>query len=84
MGVLAMLGFNELQLYVGHTFAYSDHEDEWRESSAFTAEDMQWPNHTSHKKGIDFGCPRPSLSLVTLQSAWWPRRLNQQADPLAP
>ena len=51
--VLAMLGFNELQLYVEHTFAYSGHEEAWRESSAFTAEDMQWLNHICHMKGIE-------------------------------
>ncbi|MDE0615091.1 MAG: family 20 glycosylhydrolase [bacterium] len=53
VGVLAMVGFNELQLYVEHTFAYSGHEDVWRESSAFTAEDMQRLNLICHLKGID-------------------------------
>lgn len=53
VGVLEVLGFNELQLYVEHTFAYSGHEDVWRESSAFTAEDMRWLNRVCRTNGID-------------------------------
>ena len=53
VGVLEKLRFNELQLYVEHTFAYSGHEDVWRDSSAFTAEDMQRLNHLCHLKDID-------------------------------
>lgn len=32
--VLAALGFNELQLYIEHTFAYSGHKEVWEGSSA--------------------------------------------------
>lgn len=53
VGVLATLGFNELQLYIEHTFAYSEHEAVWRESSAFTAKDMQRLNRICHVNGID-------------------------------
>ena len=34
-----MLGFNELQLYVEHTFAYSGHREVWEGASSFTG----WP-----------------------------------------
>ena len=53
VGVLTRLGFNELQLYVEHTFAYSGHEDVWRDSSAFTVEEMQRLNHICQMKNID-------------------------------
>ncbi len=51
--VLAMLGFNELQLYVEHTFAYSGHEVVWKQSSALTFEDMQRLSRICQKTGID-------------------------------
>ena len=32
---------NHLQLYVEHTYAYTDHEEVWRDASPFTAEEMR-------------------------------------------
>ena len=52
-GALALLGFNELQLYVEHTFAYSGHEIVWRESSALTFDEMQRLGRICQEEGID-------------------------------
>ena len=42
VGVLAALGFNELQLYIEHTFAYSGHQEVWEDASPLTADDLRW------------------------------------------
>ncbi len=39
---LASLKFNQLQLYVEHTFAYDGHEVVWKDASPLTAEEMRW------------------------------------------
>lgn len=39
--LLALLRFNQLQLYTEHTFAYKDHEVVWENASPLTAEEMQ-------------------------------------------
>ena len=52
-GALAALGFNELQLYVEHTFAYADHEDVWQKSSALTPGDLRWLDRVCEAHGID-------------------------------
>ncbi|MCY3911482.1 MAG: family 20 glycosylhydrolase [bacterium] len=52
-GALAVLGFNELQLYVEHTFAYADHEDVWHEASALTPGDLRWLDRMCEANGID-------------------------------
>lgn len=51
--VLAELGFNELQLYVEHTFAYSGHREVWEEASPFTAEELGWLDGVCQANGID-------------------------------
>lgn len=38
---LAQLKFNQLQLYMEHTFAYAGHEVVWREASPLTAEEVR-------------------------------------------
>ena len=52
-GALAALGFNELQLYVEHTFAYAGHEEVWQEASPLTPGDMQWLDRVCEADGID-------------------------------
>jgi len=39
--LLASLGYNELQLYVEHTFAFKKHKTVWKDASPFTAEEIQ-------------------------------------------
>ena len=52
-GALAALGFNELQLYVEHTFAYAGHEDVWQRASALTPSDLRWLDRKCEANGID-------------------------------
>lgn len=52
VGVLAALGFNELQLYIEHTFTYSGHDEVWNGSSAFTPEDLRWLDRVCEASGI--------------------------------
>ncbi len=53
VGVLAELGFNELQLYVEHTFAYSGHREVWEDASPFTAEELRWLDRVCQSSSID-------------------------------
>lgn len=53
--VLAAARFDELQLYVEHTFTYPGHDDVWRDSSPLTHDDMRW---------LDDRCRASGLSLV--------------------
>lgn len=39
--LLANLKYNELQLYVEHTFAFADHETVWKDASPLTPEEIQ-------------------------------------------
>lgn len=39
--LLAGLKYNQLQLYMEHTFAYRGHETVWRDASPFTAEELR-------------------------------------------
>lgn len=51
--VLAQLGFNELQLYVEHTFAYSRHREVWEGASPLTADELRWLDRVCQANGID-------------------------------
>ena len=51
--VLAELGFNELQLYVEHTYAYTGHETVWEGASPLTADDLRWLDRVCEARGID-------------------------------
>jgi hypothetical protein len=39
--LLAQLHINEFQLYIEHTFAFQEHETVWKDSSPFTAQEIQ-------------------------------------------
>jgi hexosaminidase len=39
--LLALIGYNELQLYIEHTFRFQDHETVWKEASPVSAEEIQ-------------------------------------------
>ena len=39
--LIARLGYNELQLYVEHTFAFKDHQTIWEDASPLTAQEIQ-------------------------------------------
>ena len=51
--VLAELGFNELQLYVEHTYAYFGHREVWEGASPLTAEELRWLERVCQANGID-------------------------------
>ncbi len=51
--VLARLRFNELQLYVEHTFTYAGHQVVWRDASPLTHDDMAWIATVAADRGID-------------------------------
>ena len=53
VGVLAALGFNELHLYVEHTFAYAGHEEVWEGASPLTRGDFEWLDRCCEASGID-------------------------------
>lgn len=52
INILAELRFNELQLYVEHTFAYEGHEAVWSEASPLTHSDMDWLSNLAADRGI--------------------------------
>ena len=53
VGALATLGFNELQLYVEHTFTYAGHEEVWEGASPLTRRDLEWLDRRCEANGID-------------------------------
>ncbi len=50
--VLAALGFNELQLYVEHSFAYEGHQEVWEAASALTSDDLRWLDRVCEARGV--------------------------------
>lgn len=52
VGVLAGAGFNELQLYIEHTFAYRGHDVVWAEASPLTHDDMRWLDGVCAAAGV--------------------------------
>ena len=50
--ILAMLGYDQFQLYSEHTFAYKDHEQVWNDSSPLTAAEIRALDDYCAKKGI--------------------------------
>lgn len=47
------LKFNQLQLYMEHTFAYPGHESVWAGTGALTAGDIQWLDEHCRERGIE-------------------------------
>jgi hypothetical protein len=50
---LALLRYNELQLYTEHTFAYQEHEVVWRNASPMTAEEIREIDRYCADRGIE-------------------------------
>lgn len=50
---MAVLRYNELQLYTEHTFAYRDHETVWTEASPITAEEIRMIDAYCEARGIE-------------------------------
>ena len=51
--LLAKLGYNELQLYVEHTFAFAKHPIVWKEASPLTGEEIRQIDEYCKKKFIE-------------------------------
>ena len=58
---LALLRYNELQLYTEHTFAYADHSTVWQHASPMTAEEI---------REIDAYCLERQIELVPNQNSF--------------
>lgn len=59
--LLASLKYNQLQLYTEHTFAYTGHEDVWRNASPMTAGEIQ---------ALDAYCQARFITLVPNQNSF--------------
>ena len=53
--LLALIGYNELQLYIEHTFEFKEHKTVWKDASPVSAEEIQQ---------IDRYCAERFLSLI--------------------
>lgn len=51
--LLASLKFNHLQLYTEHTFAYSGHEEVWRDASPMTPEEIRALDEHCRARGVE-------------------------------
>lgn len=58
---LASFKVNQLQLYTEHTFAYRGHEEVWRDSGAYSADDM---------RALDRHCLAHGIELVPNQQSF--------------
>jgi hypothetical protein len=58
---LAEWKINHLQLYVEHTYAYTDHEDVWRDASPFAAEEI---------RSLDARCRERFIELTPNQNSF--------------
>ena len=59
--ILWKLKFNQLQLYMEHTFAYTGHDCVWREAAPWKAEDLLW---------LDDHCALHGIELVPNQNCF--------------
>lgn len=57
---LSELKYNQLQLYMEHTFAYADHREVWEGASPFTADEIRM---------LDAWCARHFIELVPCQNS---------------
>ncbi len=51
--LLALARYNQLQLYVEHTFAHAGHETVWRDASPLTADDLRWLDDRCADHGVE-------------------------------
>lgn len=51
--LIARLGYNELQLYVEHTFAFKDHQTIWKDASPLTAGEIQQIDNYCQERFIE-------------------------------
>ena len=51
--IMAKLGYNHLELYTEHTFAYKGHETVWREASPMTPDEVRALDDYCNARGVD-------------------------------
>lgn len=51
--LLQLCRYNQLQLYMEHTFAYRSHEAVWRDASPLTPDDLRWLDGLCRAAGIE-------------------------------
>lgn len=51
--LLVLARYNQLELYIEHTFAYADHQELWQDASPMTAEDLRWLDDLCAGHGIE-------------------------------
>jgi hypothetical protein len=51
--ILAGLRYNELQLYMEHSFAYTGHSDVWKKASPLAPDDISWLQQEARHLGIE-------------------------------
>ncbi len=53
LNALWLCKYNELQLYVEHTFAFAGHEEVWRDASPLRADDIRWLEDQCAARGME-------------------------------
>lgn len=53
ISTLSQLRYNQLQLYVEHTYAFENHEDVWREASPLTAQELRTLDKICRQNNIE-------------------------------
>lgn len=61
LDILALARFNQLELYMEHTFAFRDHREVWQDASPLTADDLRW---------LDARCAALGIELVPNQNTF--------------
>ncbi|WP_432492350.1 family 20 glycosylhydrolase [Kineococcus auxinigenes] len=62
--VLALARVNAFELYTEHTFAFSGHEEVWRDASPLTADDVRWLDGVCAAHGIELVCNQNTFGHV--------------------
>ena len=65
--LLSILRFNEIQLYIEHTFAFRDHRAVWQDSSPFTGAEIQEIDHYCKDRFIELV---PNLNSIGHFERW--------------
>lgn len=68
--VLRIARYNQLQLYIEHTFAYTGHQDVWRDASPMTAAEIRDLDALCADAGIELV---PNQATYTHMEAWLSR-----------
>ena len=89
---LAEWGYNQLQLYIEHTFAYSGHEVVWRDATPYTVDDVRVLDAHCRGLGVELVlqqnclghmerwlCHEPYAELAAIPGGW--RSADGEGEP---